>query len=247
MKHSQKLLIVISITIITLVSVGMLFVLLRHDKQVSLENPIKYELLPTADIQHFYPQLIEYEDAEVMTKVNRILEHSLKNSPCGEVKSELVHFAPIFSISVDYAKNDIFNVHMAGTFDCGGAYPINNYLNSLTFDLKTSEEPVTFEQLFKDYEKDKKQILAIIYSDVIARTSDYISKYGETSDANCGRVNTLETLSEYPQNFILSSSTPSIFVSPSYPHVMEACIERVEVPVMKLLPFADTNSILNRL
>lgn len=212
--------------------------------QASAPKPIEYQMVSATNPQSSYPLIKDYPDKAVMERVNKTLNEAFKDFGCdSETPKDKSEWN--VKISTDYAQNDIFSVNAGGSYWCGGPYPTNNYSSTFTFDMKTGEQ-ITFEKLFKNYQKDKKQIINIIYGDVIAKTNDYVARH-PVGDGNCENVNTFGSLSDSSQDYRLSTTTKAISVQPNYPHVIEACIEAVEVPVQKLLPFIDTNSILNRI
>lgn len=212
---------------------------------VKLSDEIKYKMISTSNGKYKYPKIIDYSNKQIMDTVNQKLVQSYKDFGCdADTPKDKSNWN--VKITIDYAKNDIFSVNSSGDFYCGGAYPTNNYSDTLTFDMKTGSQ-ISFENLFNNYQKDKKGIINSIYSKVIAETKDYISK-NPTDNGNCGSINTYDMLaSEYGQGFRLSNKTGFITVRPSYPHVIEACTPEVEVSAQKLLPFTNSNSILNRI
>jgi hypothetical protein len=213
------------------------------------QNTIKYKMIPADDFRYSYPQIIDYPDSAAMEKVNKVLAETFKDQGCDSRAAAAngvddQSFSWNLKPSVDYAQNDIFSVSNSGDYFCGGAYPVNNYLNTLTFDMKTGEQ-VGFEELFKDYEKDKKQIISAIYGEITAKADDYAVENPEAS--NCGGINTFANVSSNPQNYRLSTSTKMISVRPEYPHIIAACTVDIEVPIEKLLSFIKDDSILNRI
>ncbi|MBC7981802.1 hypothetical protein H7X65_01875 [Candidatus Parcubacteria bacterium] len=205
---------------------------------------IKYKMVSTVNSKYQYPQITDFKDKQIMDKVNQTLSQTFNFSCDIDTPTDKSYWD--VKISIDYAKNDIFSVNSSGDFYCGGAYPTNNYSNTLTFDMKTGEQ-VSFENMFDNYQKNKVKIINSMYEKVISETKDYISK-NPTDNGNCGSVNTYDMLaSEYGQSFRLTDKPGVISIRPDYPHVIEACIPEVEVAVQKLLPYVSLNSILNRI
>lgn len=203
---------------------------------------IMYELIPGSDPAFTYPQITNYADEVVMATVNQALTDAFGQTSCGEDGAGR-DFEWNVVTTVDYAQQDIFSVNASGNYFCGGAYPTNNYTQTLTFDMKTGET-ITFPQLFESYETDQAQILETIYAAQIelAKMSEGVAEEG-----SCSLVNTLDTLMNYTHDFRLATATKAVIVQPQYPHVIEACAEPVTVPVEQLLPFAPQNSLLYRL
>lgn len=197
---------------------------------VVVKDLINYQMVPANNKEYSYPLIKDYPNKVIMEKVNKTLSENFKDSGCDSTNPEDNSDWNV-KISVDYAQNDIFSVNESGDYYCGGPYPTNNYSNTLTFDMKTGEQ-ITFEKLFKNYEKDKEQINTNIYSNI--------------TNSDCGDV-TPESLVDFSQDYRISSKTRTIKVRPELPHVIEACIEEAEVPIKKLSPFIDTTSILNRI
>ena len=152
------------------------------------------------------------------------------------------------SSRVEYAAKDILSIYASANYYCGGPYPTNDLNMSLTFDLRTGKE-VHFAQLFKSYDTDKDQILKIIFATQLARTEKLLTAGKKNNESSSCEKNsglfTLEILrgSEYAYNF----SEKGLVVQPQWPHVVEACAERVTVPYQQLTEFAAPNGLLARI
>lgn len=208
---------------------------------------ISYKMVSTPNNNGSYPQIINYSDKVVMSKVNKFLDDKFKDFGCAPGSSQNTWNV---GINVDYSKNNIFSVHEGGDYYCGGPYP-GVFSYSFIFDMKTGEQ-VTFDKLFKNYQNDKTQILNTIYASDISKTDDYIKNhpdivFGDPNSTSCDNVNTLERISSYDQYYKISSTTKSITAYPDYPHVIQGCGPIEEVPIEKLSSFISTDSILNRI
>lgn len=204
---------------------------------------IAYEMVASNAPGFTYPQITNYPDTEVMNQVNETLRQAFAVAGCGTPAEAEQEYEWNIVTTVDYAQNDIFSVNASGNYFCGGAYPVNNYSQTLTFDMKTGEQ-INFADLFVDFETDQSQIIETIYA---AQIDLALLSQGVAEEGSCALVNTLDTLLNYTHDFRLSSNVPSIIVRPQYPHVIEACIEPVTVPVEQLLPYAPEDSLLYRL
>ena len=133
----------------------------------------------------------------------------------------------------------------SASYYCGAAYPTNDVNMSLTFDLRTGEK-VGFEQLFKDYEADKREILRTIFAKQVEMATK-LAAAGKQGSDNCeedAELFSLERLEEssYSYNF----TRAGLAVQPGWQRVIEACAERVIVPYAELRKFAAPGGILFR-
>lgn len=143
---------------------------------------------------------------------------------------------------VEYTARDIFSIYASSEYYCGGAYPTNDNNVSLTFDMKTGKV-VNFEDLFKNYEADRQEIVKIIFADLLARGARAPSS-GNTDEGDCAEVYQLDRMES--STFAFNFSKAGLSVQPAWPHVIEACAERVTVPYAKLAKFAAPEGPLAR-
>ncbi len=203
---------------------------------------IPYTMVPTNDPAFTYPQITSFREPLILEQVNQKIAETFGQAGCGPDTSDETFEWNVVT-TVDYAENDIFSVNASGNYFCGGAYPVNNFTQTLTFDMTTGEL-IEFPMLFESFDTDQELILETIYAAQItlAEMSADIAEEG-----SCSVVNNLETLLNYTHDFRLATTTQAIVVRPQYPHVIEACAEPVTVPAEQLLPFSPQDSILYRL
>jgi hypothetical protein len=149
---------------------------------------------------------------------------------------------------VKLADRDIFSVYISGSYFCG-TYPENDDKRSTTFDLMTGK-PVAFEKLFKDYERDKRAILSTIFARQVAEAEKHPQPEhpDPNDDGSCDKspwLYSLDALEEDQYTFNLTAR--GLEVQPDWPHVVEACEERVTVPYEKLKPYAAPGGLLERM
>lgn len=208
------------------------------------DSVITWQMASSSNSQYTYPQITNYPDTKIMTKVNAVISKALLDLECTEVYSGASTTWDI-QTSVDYATYDIFSVNIHGSYNCGGPYPTNNLSQTLTFDM-TNGERILFDTLFINYSTNKNQIISKVYESIIASTTEYIAKQ-TTAEDNCKSQNTLSTLSDNTHDYRITSTSSILLVRPEYPHVMEACITETAVPIEKILQFASPKSLLQRL
>jgi hypothetical protein len=187
-----------------------------------------------------YPRLTRYRDAKVMREVNRQIDAATRDFNCeGQGGSFNV------KSKVTYADKDIFSIYASANYYCNTAYPTNDANVSQTFDLKTGKQ-VQFEELFKNYETDRREIVKTIFATEIAQ-SEKLAASGKPREESCEgnpEIYSLEHLegSTYSYNF----SKAGLQVQPQWPHVIEACAKIVTVPYGKLARFAAPDGLLAR-
>jgi hypothetical protein len=187
-----------------------------------------------------YPRLTRFRDARVLREVNKQIDEATRTFTCEgqggtfNVKSK-----------VTYAEHDIFSIYASAEYYCNTAYPTNDANVSQTFDLKTGKL-IQFEELFKNYEADREEIMKTIFAAEIAR-SERLAASGKPKQDTCEGdpdMYSLEHLagSSYSFNF----SKTGLQVQPQWPHVIEACSKIVTVPYAKLSRFASPGGMLAR-
>jgi hypothetical protein len=189
------------------------------------------------------PHLTRYRDPAVVKSVNQQIDAIFAELGCGpemEGKDELN-----IESSVKLAAKDIFSVHISGSYSCG-AYPENDDDESATFDLRTGK-PVSFEALFKDYERDKRAILSAIYPAEIEAAAKHPAPEGPVDEASCDESPWLYALDDLvDSHYSFNFSGEGLEIQPQWPHVIEACEKRVTVPYAKLRQFAAPGGLLER-
>lgn len=217
-----------------------------HEKnpEQGTSDAIQYKMIPVRDTGIQFPRLSAYKDVTTMNRVNAKIDESAKDFACSEPHGKGNRYK-VFA-RVEYAAQDIFSVYASANYYCGGPYPTNDENVSLTFDLRTGKR-VEFSELFKNYEANKDRILKIIFSGQLARTGRLLAGKNKDENSSCEEDPGLFTIdalrdSEYAYNL----SEKGLAVQPRWPHVVEACAERVTVPYQLLKEFVAPNSILVR-
>jgi hypothetical protein len=216
-----------------------------QEKVPNTTNDIQYALSPVGYTQIRFPRLTAYKDITTMNRVNAQLDELSKEFGCPAPHGKDDWYKVISR--VEYAAKDILSIYASANYYCGGPYPTNDANMSLTFDLRTGKK-VQFAELFKSYDVNKDQILKVIFARQLARTKKLLAAGKKTDESsNCEENSDLFTLeilqdSEYAYNF----SEKGLVVQPQWPHVVEACAERVTIPYQQLMEFAAPNGILAR-
>jgi hypothetical protein len=192
------------------------------------------------------PHLTQYRDPKAMKSVNGQIDAIVGEMGCDPEtgKADDIEIRSALKL----AARDIFSVYLSGSYDCHGAYPINEDLRSTTFDLRTGK-PVEFEKLFRDYERDKRAILSTIFAKQVARTERHPQTENPApDDGDCEKapkLYDLDALEEGSYSFNLAPG--GLEVQPEWPHVIQACEIRVTVPYEKLKPYAVAGGLLERM
>lgn len=187
-----------------------------------------------------YPRLTRYSDARVMREVNRQIDAATKEFTAG-----CTGRGSYFRVrsNVAYADRDIFSIYASSQYYCGGPYPTNDNNISQTFDLRTGKL-VEFTGLFRNYEADKREILRAIFGTRID-AAERLKASGRETDDNCDAPYTMDNLEG--TTFSYNFSGAGLQIQPSWPHVIEACADRVTIPYGRLQRFAAPDGILSRM
>lgn len=188
-----------------------------------------------------FPRLTRYQDARVMREVNRQIDERTRDFGCEKGSGRGSYFR--VRSRVAYADKDIFSIYASAQYYCGGAYPTNDANMSQTYDLRTGKL-VKFEELFKNYEADRREILKTIFAAKVA-AADRLKASGKLKEDSCEALFLLDNLESSTYNFNFSGN--GLQVQPEWPHVIEACAEIVTVPYNKLHRFAAPDGILTRI
>lgn len=209
-----------------------------------IKDGIGFQMVAIRETGIRFPRLTSYLDANVMKEVNRQIDEVTSEFGCSEFSNgKKGSFA--VRAQVEYTANRIFSIYASEAFDCGGVHPTSDYNNSLTFDLKTGKL-VEFEELFRNYEADKLEILKIIFAKQIER-SEKLAAAGKQKEESCEGDPDLYSLEHLEsETYAFNFSTEGLRVQPAWPHVIEACAERVTVPYAKLRKFAAPGGLLAR-
>lgn len=190
------------------------------------------------------PHLTKYRDPQILKEVNRQIDEEMVEIGCAE-PGQVDKTLEVRS-AVKLAAKDIFSIYISGSYFCG-AYPENDDDRSMTFDLRTGKR-VSFEELFQDYERDKKAILSTIFAREVAEAEKHPEPEEPLQDPSCEGSPWLYALdhlegSSYSFNF----SERGLEVQPNWPHVIEACQKRITIPYPKLQKFAAPGGLLERM
>lgn len=213
-----------------------------------ISNGIGYRKVPVGTTGVQFPKLTRYRDQAILKDVNQKIDTLTSTMRCENSAEENTYQV---KSSVTYAAKDIFSIYASASYYCGGPYPTNDSNVSLTFDLKTGTV-VSFQNLFRDYEADKKDILRTIFSKQVARAEQLATERGKATqrnngDRSCENDPALFSLEHLKQSdFAFNLSKEGLQVQPQWPHVIEACAKRVSVPFHTLQRFAKPDGILAR-
>lgn len=190
------------------------------------------------------PHLSQYRDPQILKEVNRQIDEEMVQIGCAE-PGEVDKTLEVQS-SVKLAARDIFSIYISGSYFCG-AYPENDDDRSMTFDLRTGKR-VSFEELFRDYERDKRAILSTIFAREVAEAEKHPAPEKPDEEASCDRMPWLYALDQLEEStYTFNFSERGLEVQPSWPHVIEACQKRITVPYSKLQKFAAPGGLLERM
>ncbi|HZS08093.1 MAG TPA: hypothetical protein VFD58_24885 [Blastocatellia bacterium] len=205
---------------------------------------IEFQMFPVRNTGIRFPRLISYSDAKIMKEVNRQIDELTGEFGCDDAEPGKKFSFDVKS-RVEYAEKQLFSIYVSESFDCGAAHPTNDYNNSLTFDLKTGKL-VEFEEMFKDYEADRQEILRTIFAKQVEQ-SEKLAASGKRREASCEGDPELYSMEHLEgSTFAFNLSREGLRVQPDWPHVIAACAERVTVPYEKLRKFAAPGGVLLR-
>jgi hypothetical protein len=217
-----------------------------QEKSNQTADDIHYTMSRLGGTQIRFPRLTSYKDIATMNRVNTQIDELSKQFACLDPRGKDDFYK--VSSRVEYAARDIFSIYATASYYCGGPYPTNDENISASFDLRTGKK-VKFHELFENYAANKSQILRIAFAKQLARTDRLLAadRKRDEQDADCDEDATLFTLQNLGRSaFAYNLSEKGLVVQPQWPHVVEACAERVTVPYQQLERFAAPNSILAR-
>lgn len=216
----------------------------RPPVRTELNVEIRFEPVLVGNTGVRFPRLTYYKDAKVMEAVNQKIDEITSEFGCDEDTPRTNSTYRVKS-SVEYSAKQIFSIYASASWFCGGPYPVNDSNISLTFDLKTGKL-IEFEDLFQNYERDKVEILKIIFATQLDRSARLVAA-GKVKEGTCDGDASLYSLEHLEtDSFAYNFSAEGVRVQPSWPHAIEACAERVTVPYEKLKKFAAPDSLLAR-
>ncbi len=189
-----------------------------------------------------FPRLTRFRDKRVMRKVNRQIDQLTHDFGC-EAGTRNSYYK--VRSSVEYADTEIFSIYASAEYFCGGAYPTNDANTSVTFDLRTGRQ-VQFEDLFKDYQANKREILRTIFAKQVER-SEKMAASSKPKESTCEGDPDLYSLAHLEEStFDFNFSRVGLRVQADWPHVIAGCAELVNVPYIALKRFAAPDGLLMR-
>jgi hypothetical protein len=189
-----------------------------------------------------FPRLVRLKDKGVLRKVNRQIDKVTSDFGCDSGDKQSYYKV---RSRVDFADKDIFSIYASAEYYCGGAYPTNDSNTSLTFDLRTGKQ-IEFEELFTNYESNKREILRVIFAKQVAHSENLV-KTGKQKAGTCEGDADLYSLDNLENStFAFNFSKEGLRVQPEWPHAIEACARIVSVPYNKLSKFAALDGVLVR-
>ncbi|MBS1791112.1 MAG: hypothetical protein JST85_25600 [Acidobacteria bacterium] len=217
----------------------------RRPTRTSLNGAsVRFESVVVRNADVRFPRLTYYQDAKVLQTVNQKIDEITADFGCDGDTSRTAGNYRVKS-DVEYSTKQIFSIYASASWFCGGPYPTNDSNISLTFDLKTGKL-IEFEDLFQNYEQNKTEILKIVFAAQLERTARLVAT-GKTREGTCDGDPNLYSLEHLEDSlFAFNFSAEGLRVQPLWPHVMEACSERVTVPYKKLKQFVAPEGLLAR-
>jgi hypothetical protein len=190
------------------------------------------------------PHLAHYPDPRILEQVNRQIDETVADMGCAE-PGQIDKTLKVKS-AVKLAAREVFSVYISGSYFCG-AYPENDDVRSITFDLRTGK-PVSFEALFKNYDLDKKIILSTIFARQVQEAIKHPDPGTLNEDASCAQAPWLYALDALESSdYTFNLTNRGLEVQPIWPHVIQACAQRVTIPYSRLKKFAAPDGLITRL
>jgi hypothetical protein len=223
----------------------------------TISNPqkisqINYEMVTVNNFS--IPQIKDFENKDSMEKVNSYFIELAQTSTCGDdIRFSENNYYEMKG-KVSYAQNDIFSVQINLSYNCSGPHPINDSNDSVTFDMKTGDV-VEFEDLFINYERDKKAILSLIFKKQIKEEANIPENPNDSTSCETEKLYSsiefvdkkYDRISDYFNYLSYNISASGISAQPSFPHVIAACSQIGTAPIESLSPYFDSSSILSRI
>jgi|GEM_PF-1078425 len=169
------------------------------------------------------------EDSKPTLAINKLLHDAFQKNIDGyfECKGISRFFSYSSSVDIVFMDKNWLSVREWSGGDCGGAHPFadSSYRN---FDRIQGKE-VNVWTFFKNARNSEESLNKVILSYYKPRKS--LNPSDIEADKECQEA--VETNKSYK----LALSKNGIMFSTSFPHVIQACDEDIEVPYKKLLPF----------
>ena len=208
-------------------------------------SQVDYRMVRHQKSDALLPRLVRFRDPAIQEAVNRQLDSLAGSLLCDtqEIPGGPDYFES--TAKVTYAANEVLSVSVHASYYCGGPYPTNDSNRSVTFDLKTGL-PVSFEELFSDYERDAENIIRTLYPEHIAR-AEYLAATGHDEPSEtCDDAFIFSIPHLLESGFSYALSSEGLIVQPNFPHVSEACAEEIIAEFSRVRHFAALKGILAR-
>ena len=196
--------------------------------------------------KYAYPHLIKFADPKMTAKMNKILDDYAKGLGCDDGDSDMD-----IAVSATLPFADVLEVSDSWSGQCAGAaHPQNGEGNRTLYDLNTATE-LSFASLFANFERDKAKIFQAVFGERIKEAViDARKAPGAKSDSDdsCLANYLPDEIDQKTVLFEVSPEKKTLSIELTFPHSEAACNgDPVEVPVAKLLPFANANGLLPRM
>lgn len=217
------------------------------------------DVMPGSDLGT-YPKLTSHTNSETLKRINTLLDEDRRMFGCsvatmteeelkGEFlrndmaipsslatlsyaeKMELLGYGAYARTEVLYDKKSILSMRTVMEYVCGGPYPVNTLVYK-TYDVANGAR-VELPAVFRNFTKNQDEITKLF--------NKYYASEGQGGE--CG--STLPDEAYLYAEFFVSDK--GFFISPSLPHVSQACGGDIQIPLDEIKPYLAPNSILFRL
>lgn len=219
------------------------------------------EVMPGSNLGT-YPRITSHTSTETLKRVNSLLDEDRRMFGCSVAtmteeelqdeflrndivipsnlatlsyaqKMKLLGYGSFARTQVLYERKSILSMRTTMEYSCGGPYPVNALVYK-TYDVASGKR-AELPELFKNFVRDQ-DVLIEIFNKHYALGSQF-------PGSECGT--TLSDESYLYADFFVSEE--GFFISPSLPHVSQACGGDIEIPLDEIKPYLAPNSILTRL
>lgn len=222
------------------------FFLQRLPDEDATERPlapgISYRRSRVVGTNLVLPVLSQHPSPAVMKKVNDAIRAAFEGHRCNP-SFEFPAWPDDYHLDwkLSYASADLFSVSASEERFCGAAYPTSED-RSFTFDLRTGR-PIAFEDLFRDYQKNKGAILETLFADSLKNASQECKDIARDAATDAGPGPRFVSGS-----FGFSLSPTALRAQEiDLVHAVAACGVEAEVPYAKLRRFATPGGPIARI
>ncbi len=189
------------------------------------------------------PFLTRHPSPDVMRRINDRIRSSFAGHRCPP-DQPFPAWPDDYGVDweVTHASPALWSVSVTEGWFCGAAYP-NDQDDSFTFDLETGEE-ISFEALFRDWEKDRAAILELLFADALRNAGEECQEAAAADPADTD-------LAPGPRFFggvfayHLASTSLSV-KEQGLMHAFRACAVLAEVPYEELRQYAAPGGAIER-